>query len=238
MQAGWPKGSGEMDSTSETHDGRSWGTSTDPSVWIQGRIRPGFNCKPWKQSKEIEAVTDFIFLDSKITADGDSNHEIKRYLLLGRKTMTNLDIVLKSRDIILPTNVRIVKAMVFPIIMYGRECWTIQEAEQQKLMLSNCDVGEDSWVSWTARRSTQSTLKEINLEHSLEGLMPKLKLQSFGHLRQRADSLEKILMLGKIEGRRRSGWQRMRLTGWHHPLNGHEFEQTPGDSEGRQPGVL
>ena len=159
----------------------------------------------------METVRDFIFGGSKITADGDCSHEIKRRLLLGRKAMTNLDSILKSRDITLPTKVRLVKAMVFPVVMYGCESWTIKKAEHQRI-----DAFE-LWcwrrllrVPWTARRSNQSILKEISPEYSLEGLMLKLKLQYFGHLMRRADSLEKTLMLGKIEDRRRRGQQRMR----------------------------
>ena len=152
----------------------------------------------------METLTDFTFLSSKITADGDCSHEIKRHLLLGRKVMTNLDSILKSRDITLPTKVCLVKAMVFPVVMYGCESWTIKKAECQKI------DGFELWcwrrllrVPWTARRSNQSILKEISPEYSLEGLMLKLKLQYFGHLMQRTDSLEKTLMLEKIEGRRR-----------------------------------
>ena len=144
----------------------------------------------------METVTDFVFLGSQIPADGDWSHEIKRHLLLGRKAMTNLDSILKSRDITLLAKVRLVKAMVFPVIMCGCESWTIRKAE--------------SWVPWTARRSNQSIIKEISPECSLEGLMLKLKLQYFGHLMWKTDSLEKTLMLRKIEGRRRRGWQRMR----------------------------
>ena len=153
--------------------------------------------KQWK-------VSDFIFLGSKITADGDFSHEIKRHLLLGRKVMTNLDSILKSRDITLPTKVRVVKAMVFPVVMYGCEIWTMKKVEHQRI---------DAFELWcwrrllrvpcTARRSNQSILKEISPGCSLEGLMLKLKLQYFGHLMQRADSFEKTLMLGKIEGRRK-----------------------------------
>ena len=155
-------------------------------------------------------MSDFIFLGSKITADGDYSHEIKRHLLLGRKVITNLDSILKSIDITLPTKVRLVKAMVFPAVMYGCEIWTIKKAEHQTI-----DAFE-LWcwrrlmrVSWTERRSNQSILKEISHEYSLERLMLKLKLQYYGHLMQRADSLGKTLMLAKIEGRRR-GQQRMR----------------------------
>ena len=159
----------------------------------------------------METVTDFIFGGSKIAADGDCSHKIKRCLLLGRKAMTNLGSILKSRDLTLPTKVHLVKAMVFPVVMYGCESWTIKKAEHQRT-----DAFE-LWcwrrllrVPWTARRSNQSILKEIGPEYSLEGLMLKLKLQYFGHLMRRADSFEKTLMLGKIEGRRRRGWQRMR----------------------------
>ena len=152
-----------------------------------------------------ETVADFIFWGSKITADGDCSHEIKIYLLLGRKVMTNLDSILKSRDITLSTVVCLVKAVVFPVVMYGCESWTINKGEYQRI-----DAFE-LWcwrrllrVPWAARRSNQSILKEISPEYSLEGLMLKLKLQYFGHLMHRADSFEKTLMLGKIEGRRRS----------------------------------
>ena len=159
----------------------------------------------------VERVADFIFLDSKITADGDCNHEIKRRLLLGKKVMTNLDSILKSRDITLSTKVHLVKAMVFPVVMQGCESWTVKKAEHRRI-----DAFE-LWhwrrllrVPWTARRSNWSILKEISLGCSLEGLMLKLKLQCFGHLMRRAESLEKPLMLGKIECRRRRGQERMR----------------------------
>ena len=151
-------------------------------------------------------MADFIFLGSNITADGDCSHEIKRRLLLGRKVMANLDSILKNRDITLPTKVCLVKGMVFLVVMYGCESWTIKKAEHRKI-----DAFELScWrrllrVTWTARRSNQSILKEISPGCSLEGLMLKLKLQYFGHLMRRADSLEKTLMLGKIEGKRRRG---------------------------------
>ena len=151
------------------------------------------------------------FFGTKITADGDCSHEIKRHLLLGRKFMANLDSILKSRDIILPTKVHLVKAMVFPVVMYGCESWTIKQAECQRI-----DAFE-LWcwrrllrVPWTARRSNQSILKEISPGCSLEELMLKVKLQYFGHLMWRADLFEKTLMLRKTEGRRRRGWQRMR----------------------------
>ena len=159
----------------------------------------------WQTDGEtMETVTDFIFLGNKITADGDCSHEIKICLLLGRKAMTNLESILKMRDITLPRKVCVVRAMVFPAVMYGCESWTIRKSECQRI-----DAFE-LWcwrrllrVPWTPRRSNQSILKEISPEYSLEGLM--LKLQNFGHLMQRADSLEKILMLGKIEGWRRRG---------------------------------
>ena len=155
-------------------------------------------------------MTDFIFLGSKITVDGGCSQEIKRRLVLARKAMTNVDSVLKSRDIIWPTKVPIVKAMVFLVVMYGCESWTIKKAECKVLLLLNCGAGEDLRVPWTSRRSNQSILKEINPEYSLEELVLKLKLQYFGQLVQRANSLEKTLMLGKIEGKRRKGQQRMR----------------------------
>ena len=154
----------------------------------------------------VETVSDFILGGSKITADGDCSQEIKRRLLLGRKVMTNLDSIFKSRDIILPTKVRLIKAMVFPVVMYGCESWTVKEAESRRM-----DAFE-LWcwrrllrVPWTARRSNQSILKEISPECSLEGMTLKLKLQYFGHLMRRVNSLEKTLMLGGIGGRRRRG---------------------------------
>ena len=159
----------------------------------------------------MEIVTDFIYLDSKITADFDYRHEIKRCLLFGRKAMTNLDSILKSRDITLPTKVHTVKAMVFPVIMYGYESWTIKKIDHQRTNAFQLQCWRRLFrVTWTARRSNQSILKEVSPEHSLEGMMLKLKLQYFGHLMRRADSLEKTLMLGKIEGRSRRGPQRMR----------------------------
>ena len=156
----------------------------------------------------METMADFIFLGSKITEDGDFSHEIKRYLLLGRKVMTNLDSILKIRDITLPAKVHLVKAMVFAVVMYGRESWTVEKAESRKLMLLNCGVGEDLRVPWTARRSNQSILKEISPGCSLEGMMLKLKFQYFGHLMQRVDSSEKPLILGGTWGRRRRRRQR------------------------------
>ena len=157
----------------------------------------------------METVTDFIFGGSKITADGDCSHEIKRCLLLGRKVLTSLNSILKSKDITFPAKVHLVKAVVFPVVMYGCESWSIKKAECRRI--------DELWcwrrlltVPWIARRSNQSFVKEINPEYSLEGLMLKLKLQYFGHLMQRTDSLEKTLMLGKIEGGRIRGQWRMR----------------------------
>ena len=154
----------------------------------------------------MEIVRDFIFLGSKITADGDCSHEIKRCLLLGKKAMTNLNSILKSKDITLPTKVHLIKAIVFPVVMYGCESWTIKKAECQRI------VAFELWcwrrllrVPWTTRRSNQSILKKISPGISLEGMMLKLKLQYFGHLMRRVDSLEKTLMLGGIGGRWRRG---------------------------------
>ena len=162
----------------------------------------------------VETVSYFISWGSKIPADGDCSHEIKRHLLLGRKVMTSLDSIFKSRDITLPIKVCLVKAMVFPVVMYGCESWTVKKAEGRRM-----DAFE-LWcwrrllrVPWTARRSNKSILKEINPGISLEGMMLKLKLQYFGHLMRRVDSLEKTLMLGGIGGRKRRGRPRMR---WHH----------------------
>ena len=173
----------------------------------------GKQCKQWQT----------IFLSSQITVDGDFSHEIKRCLRLGRKAMTNLDSILKSRDITLPTKVHLIKAMIFPVVIYGGESWTIKITEHRRI-----DAFE-LWcwrrllrIPWTARRSNQSLLKEISPEYSFEGLMLKSKLQYLGHLMGRTDSLGKTLILGGIGGRRRRGWQRMR--GWHHQLYGHEFE--------------
>ena len=159
----------------------------------------------------VETVSDFIFWGSKMTADGDCSHEIKRHLLLGRKVMTNLDSILKSRDITLPTQVRLVKAVFFPVVVYGCESWTVKKAEHQKIdAFELCCWRRLLRVPWTARRSNQSILKEISPRCSLEGLMLKLKLQYFDHLMRRVDSLEKTLMLGGNAGRRRRGQQRMR----------------------------
>ena len=166
----------------------------------------------WQIDREtVETVSDFILGGSKITADGDCSHEIKRHLLLGRKAMTNLNSMLKSRDITLPTKVYLVKAIVFPVVIYGCESWTVKKAEHRRI------DDFELWclrrflrVSWTASRSSQYILKEISPEYSLEVLLLKLKLQYFGHLMRRVDSLEKTLMLGGIEGRRRRGRQKMR----------------------------
>ena len=180
-----------------------------------------------------EAVTNFIFLDCKITADGDCSHEIERCFLFGRRSVRNIDNILKSRYITLPTKIYVVKAMVFPPVMYRCDSWIIKKAEYWRI-----DAIE-LWCFWrflrvpcTARRSNQWILEEINNEYSLKG--PLLKLQYFGHLLQRADSLEKTPMLGKTEGYRRRGQQRIRLIRWHHWLSRHEFEQTPGDSGGQR----
>ena len=174
----------------------------------------------WQMDGEtMETVTDFILGGSKITADGDCSHEIKRRLLLGRKVITILDSILKSRDITLPTNVQLVKAMVFPVVVYGCDSWTIKKAECRRI-----DAFE-LWclrrllgVPWTARGSNQCILKEISPEYSLEGLMLKLKLQDSGHLMQRTDSFEKTLILGKIEGGKGRCQQRIWLNGVTNPM--------------------
>ena len=181
----------------------------------------------------METVTDFIFLGSKITVDGDCSHGIKRCLLLGRKAMTHLDSILKSRDITLPAKVCLVKAMVFPVVRYGCESWTIKKPEHRKT-----DAFELwSWrrllgVLWTARRSKQSILKEISPEYALEGLTLKLKLQYFGHLIQRADSLEKTLIRETLKATG-EGVAEDEMVRWHHRLSGYEFEQTLGDGDGQ-----
>ena len=184
----------------------------------------------------VETVSNFIFLGSQITADGDCSHEIKRCLLLGRNVVTKLDSTLKSRDITFPRKVCLVKAMVFPVVMYGCESWTVKKAEHWKI---------DSFklwcwrrllrVPWTARRSNQSILKEVILGCFLEGqMMLKLKLQYFGHLMRRTDLLEKTLMLGKIEGRRRKGLQRMRLLGGITNLMGMSLSKLQGLVKNRE----
>ena len=175
----------------------------------------------------VETVADFIFWGSKITADGDCSHEIKRHLLLGRKVMTNLDRILKSRDITLQTKVHLLKAIVFLVVMYGCECWIVKKAKHRRI------VAFELWcwrrllrVPWTARRSSQSILKHISPGCSLEGLMLKLKLklQYFGYLMQRVDLLEKTLMLGGVWGQEEKGMTEDEMVGWHHRLDGHVFE--------------
>jgi len=185
----------------------------------------------------METVTDFIFLASKITADGDSCHEIKRHLLLGRKAKTNLDSVLKTRDFTLLTKAKLLSSQSYCFSSGHVQMWAL---ECKECWAPRTDVFE-LWcwrrllkVPWTTRRSNQSILKEINPEYSLKVLMLKLKFQYFGQLMWRADSLEETLMLGKIEGRRRNGWQRMRWVGWYHRFNEREFEQTPGDGDGQE----
>ena len=182
----------------------------------------------------METVTNFIFLGSKITVNGDCSHEIKRCLLLGRKAMTNLDSVWKIRDITLPTKVCLVKAMVFPVVMYECENWSIKKAEHWRIDAFELWCWRRLFrVPWTAKRSNQSILKEISPEYSLEGLLLKMKLQYFGHLMWRASSLEKTLMLGKIEGRRRRGRQRTRwLNGITDSVNV-SLSKTPGVGEGQ-----
>ena len=184
--------------------------------------------KQWKQCQTL------FFWGSKITADGDHSHGIKRRLLLGRKVMTNLDSIFKSRDITLPTKVRLVKAMVFPVVKYGCESWTVRKAKRWRI-----DAFE-LWccrrlltVPWTARRSNQSILKEISPGCSLEGMMLKLKLQYFGHLMRRVDLLEKTLMLGGDWQQEEKGTTEDEMAGWHHRLDGHEFEWTPGVGDGQ-----
>ena len=174
----------------------------------------------------MEIVTDFIFLGSKITADSDCSHEIKRHLLPGRKVMTKLDSILKSRDITLPTNAHLVKATAFPVATYRCENWTIKKAEYQRI-----NVFELWCLEKTLERSNQCILKELSPEYSLEGLMLKLKLQYFGHLMNELTPWKK-LMLGKIAGRRRRIWQD-EMVGWHHQCGGHEFEQALGVCDGQ-----
>ena len=179
----------------------------------------------------METVTDFILGGSKVTADGDCSHEIKRRLLLGRKAMTNLDSIAKSRDITLLTKVHLVKAMVFPVVMYGCDSWTIKKAKCQRMDAFELWCWRRLLRSlWTARRSKQSILKEISPEYWLEGLMPKLKLQ-LGYLMPKADFLEKTLMLGDWR-QEEKGMTENEMVGWHHRLDGHEFEQAPGISDG------
>ena len=173
----------------------------------------------------VETVSDFILWGSKITADGDCSHEIKICLLLGRKALTSLDSILKGRDISLSTKVRLVKAMVFPVVMHGCESWTIKKAEHQRIDAFKLWYWRRLLrLPWTARRSNQSILKEISPDCSLEGLMLKLKHQYFGHLMWRTDSLEKTLLLGKKDWRQEKGTTEDEMVGWHHHRDGHEFE--------------
>ena len=186
-------------------------------------------------SAVFEIASNYCILGgSKITADGDCSHEIKRHLLFGRKIITNLDSILKSRDITLSTKIHLVKAMVFPVVMYGCESWTVKKAERQRIDAFKLWCWRRLLrVPWTARRSNQSILNEISPGCSLEGLMQKLKLQYFGHLMRRADSLEKTLMLGGIRGRRRRGWQRMRwLDGITDSMDVSEWTPGVGDGQG------
>ena len=187
--------------------------------WVSDAIQPSHNISSpitsWQiEGETVDTVADFIFLGSKITADSDCSHEIKRCLLLGRKVKTNLDSILKSRDITLPTKIHLVKAMVFPVVIYECERWTIKKAERRRTDAFELWCWRLLRVPWSARRSNQSIIKEISPEYSLEGLMLKLKLQYFGHLIWRTDSLEKTLIMGKLEGRRRKGQQRMGWLGW------------------------
>ena len=185
------------------------------------------------EGEKVEAVTDHLFLGSKITADSDCSHEIKRRLLLGRKVMTNLDSILKSRDITLPTKVHLVKVLVFPVVMYGCESWTVTKAEHQRI------GAFELWcwrrllrVPWTARRSNQSVLKEISPGCSLEGLMLKLKLQHFGHLMQSWLTGEDP-DAEKDWGQEKKGTTEDDMAGWHHQVNGHGLGWTPGVGDGQ-----
>ena len=183
----------------------------------------------------MEAVTDFILGGSKITANGDYSHEIKRCLLLGRKPMTNLDSILESRDITLPTKVHVVKAMLFPLVMYGCESWTIRKAEHWRTDAFKLWFWRRFLrVPWTARRSNQSILKEFSPEYTLEGLMLKLKLQYFGHQMWRTGLIGKDPDDGKDWRQKEKGATEDKMVGWHHRLNGHEFEQVPGVGEDRE----
>ena len=186
---------------------------------------PITSCQIDGETVETETLFSWV---PKITADGDCSHETKRCLLLWRKALPKLDSILKSRDITLSTEVYLVKAMGFPVVVHGCESWIIRKAECQRIdAFELCCWRGLLRVPWAARRSSQSILKEISPEYSLEGLMVKLKLQYFGHLMWKTDSLEKTLMLGKIEGRRERGWQD-EMVGCQHRLNEHEFEQALG----------
>ena len=199
------------------------------------KIMASSSITSWQIDGEtMETVTDFIFLGSKITANGDCSHEIKRHLLLGRKATINLDSILKSRDITLPTKVHLVKAMVFPVVMYGCESWTIKKAECWRM-----DAFE-LWcwrrllrVPWTAKRSNQSILKEISPGCSLEGLILKLKLQYFGHLMRSSWLIGKDSDAGRDWGQKEKGTTEDEMAGWHHWLDGHESEWTPGVGDGQ-----
>ena len=183
----------------------------------------------------METVTDFIFLDSKITAKGNCSHEIKRHLLLIRKFMTNLDCILKGRDITFPTKVHLVKAMVFPVVMYRYESWTIRKVERQRIYALNLWCWRRILrIPWTARRSNQSILKEISPQYSLEGLMLKLKLQYFGRLMRKSQLIWKDPDAGKDWRQEDKGMTEDEMVGWHHRLNGHEFQQTRRDGEGQE----
>ena len=206
----------------ERGEWKSWLKTQHSENWDHSIRSHHFMANRWGNNGNSEGL---YFWGLKITADGDCSHEIKEHLLLGRKVMTNLDSILKSRDITLPTRVHVVKAMVFPVVMYGCESWTIKKAESRKI-----DAFE-LWcwrrllrVPWTARRVNQSILKAISPEYSFEGLMLKLKLQYFGHLMRRTDSFEKTLITGKDWRQEAKGTTEDEMVGWHHQLNGHEFE--------------
>ena len=212
-----------------------------PMQYQKTKIMASCPTTSWQIDGEtVETVSDFILGGSKITVDGDCSHEIKRHLLLGRKAMTNLESILKSRDVILPTKVCLVKAIVFPVVVYGCESWTIKKAEHQRIDAFELWCWRLFRVPWTARRSIQSILKEIRPEYSLEGLMLKLKLQYFDYLMRRTDAEAETPILwptdaknwlnwkdpdaGKDWRREEKGMTQDELVGWHHRLNGYEFE--------------